>query len=145
METNTGPWIAQLIRTEYESLVAATVAAVRATVPEYAALPDIQIETIFGQVYKVFARSLETDDMAPWREYFQAALAQRARADITPAQIIATVAIVQEQVVILADRTDPTQAAAVRSIARSTANRLRLLVSELNLAALTHSPPPGEG
>ena len=147
MITPTGTWIAQLIRAEEESLITATIAVVRANVPDYLALPDAAIRTIFAQVYTVFARSLETDDMAPWRSYFQAVLAARQRAGITPAAVIATVAIVQEQVLALAERhlpPDPTRAAEARSILRRTANWIRLLISELNLAQLTGQPPPAD-
>lgn len=139
----TGAWIAQLIRTDHEHLVTTTAGIVRARVPEYAPLPEAAVRGIFAQAYTVFAQSLETDDMAPWRAYFQAALAARARAGISPAGIIATVGLVQEQVQALAERQpniDSVRAAEIRSLLRSSANRIRLVISELHLARLTESP-----
>ena len=147
MNTDTGAWLAQLIRSEQESLIVATVAVVRATVPEYNRLADAELRTIFDQAYTVFAHSLETDDLAPWRSYFQAALAARARAGIAPAGIIPTIEIVQKQVLALAERRLPADSAAIavsRSILRGWANRIRLLISELNLAQLTGTLPPAD-
>lgn len=143
----TGAWIAELIRTHQEALVSATAEVVRARVPEYAPLPEVAVRGIFTQAYTVFAQSLEADDMAPWRAYFQAALGARARAGVTPAGIIATVALVQEQVQALAahqPNLDSVRTAEIRSLLRSSANRIRLVVSELHLARLTESPsdPP---
>jgi hypothetical protein len=145
MTNSTGPWIAHLIRAEQDALITTTIARVRAAVPDYQALPDAAMQTIFAQVYTVFAQSLETDDMAPWRAYFQAAFAARRQAGIAPAAIIATVALVQEQVLALAERhmpPDPARAAEVRSRLRSTPNWIRMFISELNIAQVTGRPPP---
>lgn len=136
----TGAWLAQLIRTEQERLITETVEAVRATVPSYDALPTAQLRVIFTQAYTVFALNLETDDMGPWETYFQGALAARQRAGIAPAGMISTIAIVQQQVLALAERhstTNPIRIVEARSILRATANRLRMLISKLNLAHLT--------
>jgi hypothetical protein len=139
----TGAWIAELIRSHQDQLVSATAAMVRARVPEYAPLPDAVVRGIFTQAYTVFAQSLETDDMAPWRAYFQAALGARARAGVTAAGIIATVGLVQEQTLALAEsqpNLDSVRTAEIRSLLRSQANRIRLIVSELQLARLMESP-----
>jgi hypothetical protein len=146
MPDPTGPWIAGLIRAEQDALITTTIARVRAAVPDYQALPDAALATIFAQVYTVFAQSLDTDDMAPWRAYFQAAFAARRQAGIPPAAIIATIALVQEQVLTLAERhlppNDPARAAEARSRLRATAHRIRMYISELNLAHVTNRSPP---
>ena len=144
MNTPTGAWIAQLIRAEQAQLSTETITIVRANVPEYNALTDDQLRAVFDQVYTVFARALETDDFGPWRSYFQAILAARRQAGIMPAGVIATVEIVQKQVLNLAARHAPaksTRLAESRSLLRATANRIRMMVSELNLAQLTNPPP----
>ena len=145
MHIDRGVWLAELIRAEQASLISTTVPLIRAEVPSYARLPDTALQTIFTQVYGVFARSLESDDMGPWRSYFQAALAARAQAGITPAEIIATIGLVQGRVLALAEQqlsNDPTSLAVVRSILRATANRIRMVVSELHLAELTNPSLP---
>lgn len=147
MNTEISAWLAQLIRSEQESLIQATVAVVRATVPEYDQLPDVALRAIFGQAYTVFAISLETDDLTPWRNYLQVALVERARVGIAPAGMIPTIEIVQLQVLALAERqqaADRTTISASRSILRSWANRIRLLIGELNLAQINSPPPPAD-
>lgn len=145
MNIPTGVWIAQLIRTEQEPLINETVIIVRANIPEYNALTDDQLRAIFDQAYIVFIRSLETDDMGPWRTYFQAALAARRQVGIMPAEMIATIEIVQKRVLNLAMLHAPPNSPRVaesRSLLRATANRIRMIVSELNLAQLTNPPDP---
>ncbi len=145
MNTEIGAWLAQLIRSEQDSLILATTTAVGATVPEYNRLSDAELRAIFEQAYTVFAQSLETEDLTPWRNYLQEALVARARAGIGAAGMIPTIEIVQLQVLALAERqqaADRTTIAAGRSILRSWANRIRLLVSELNLAQVTGTLPP---
>ncbi len=145
MSTTTGAWLAQLIRDDQEALIVETVTIVRANVPEYNTLPDTQLRAIFEQAYAVFARALETDDFGPWRTYFQAILAARRQVGIMPAEIIATIEIVQKRVLNLSAHHAPPNSvrlAESRSILRATANRIRMMVSELNLAQLTNPPPP---
>lgn len=147
MSTTTGAWLAQLIRAEQAQLNTETIAIVRATVPEYNALSDDQLRTVFDQVYVVFARALETDDFGPWRTYFQAILAARRQVGIMPAEIIATIEIVQKRVLNLSAHHAPPNSirlAESRSILRATANRIRMMVSELNLAQLTNPPPSSD-
>ena len=58
-----------------------------------------------------------------------------------------TVEIVQRQVQLLGERhlaADPGAAAELRSILRATANRIRMIISELNLAQLLGKPPEGD-
>jgi hypothetical protein len=139
----TGAWIADLIRTHQDSLVSTTAEIVRARVPEYAPLPEAAVRGIFAQAYAVFAQSLEADDIGPWRTYFQGVLGARARAGVSPAAVIATVGLVQEQVQVLAEsqpNLDSVRTAEIRSILRGQANRIRLIVSELQLARLMEPP-----
>jgi hypothetical protein len=143
MSIPTGVWLAQLILAEQTELSTETIAIVRANVPEYNALSDDQLRAIFDQVYIVFTRALETDDIGPWRTYFQAALAARRQVGIMPAEMIATIEIVQKRVLNLAMRHAPPNSSRVtesRSILRATANRIRMIISELNLAYLTNPP-----
>jgi hypothetical protein len=67
----------------------------------------------------------------------------RRQAGISAAGIIETIALVQQQVLALAERhlaADPVRIVEARSLLRATANRIRMLVSKLNLAHLTGNP-----
>ncbi len=143
METLSGAWLSDLIRSNLTSLTTYAVTVARAQVPWYRTVPPEQLEVMFTTSYRVLAQTLLTGDISPMRGHMEQAITERLRQGAPVEGILQLSTLLEVGVRDMMARqagADPDRIAGAERLLVMTSKNLRLIISGINLRLLSKLP-----
>ncbi len=143
--SSVGLWLAELIQTHLDDLAAHLGAAARRQIPFYQELDPATVQRLFVALYQVLAQTFAAGDVNLIRAYLTQVTGDRIRDGASAAAFIQLVTISDaylSSLIARASADNPQHAADALRYHEAMNNRIRLILSEINLHLLARPSPP---